>query len=199
MNTSPGPRAPHDGKRRFVSTGTLLVLGFAAVIGLGLVAYQRYIPPVWLHDFGADIALRAEADPTAKVPEDMRQASPRHLAESPYICAAKVANIPWDQMFVVTASQDLRTHPVLSQAKWPHHNFADMADELSRDQRYQLVVLVKDNAVADAQLFYTFWANLDAIARPEGFNRETAVFTAASRGGVYVVAPAENAPANVCG
>jgi hypothetical protein len=74
-----------------------------------------------------------------------------------------------------------------------------MADELSRDQRYQLVVLVKDNAVVDAQLFFTFWGNLDALARPEGFNRETAVFTAASRDGVYVVRPAENAPADVCG
>jgi hypothetical protein len=192
MNTSPS-------RGRFLSTGTIFVLGFAAVIGLGLVAYQRYIPPVWLHDFGADIALRAEADPNAKLPEDSRQASPRGLADSPYICAAKVANIPWDHMFIVTASQDLRNHPVLSQAKWPHHNLTEMADELARDQRYQLVVLVKDNAVADAQLFFTFWGNLDAIARPEGFNRETAVFTAASRGGVYVVSPAENPPANVCG
>jgi hypothetical protein len=191
MTEGPAPK-------RFVSTGTLLVLGFVAVIVLGWFAYQPYIPPVWLHSLSADIAARAEPDPNPKPVEDIRQASPHGRADTPYICVAKVANIPWDHLFVVTASQDLRAHPVLSQAQWPHHNLNKMADELSRDARYQLIVLVKDNVVSDAQLFYTFWGKLDALARPEGFNRETAIFTSASHDGIYVVSPAENAPANAC-
>ena len=185
-------------RRRFVSSGTLLILGVGLVLLVGWFAYQPYIPPIWLHDLSADIALRASADPDAAPPEDMRQASPRGLADSPYICVANTVHIPWDHMFVVTASQDLRTHSALAQVIWPHHDFEEMADQLKRDKRYQLLVMTKDNAVVDAQLFYTFWGNLEQIARPEGFNRADAVFTAASKGGIYVVSPARDTPADVC-
>lgn len=185
-------------RRRFVSSGTLLILGVGLVLLVGWFAYQPYIPPIWLHDLSADIALRASVDPGAGPPEDMRQASPRDLADSPYICVAKTVHIPWDHMFVVTSAQDLRGHPALAQASWPHHDFEEMADQLKRDKRYQLLVMTKDSAVVDAQLFYTFWGNLDAIARPEGFNRAEAVFTAASKDGIYVVSPATEAPADVC-
>ncbi len=197
VNAEQGQSAPAP-RRWYASSGTWVILGVGLVLVVGWFAYQRYIPPIWLHDFAADIALRAEADPNAKLPEDSRQASPRGLADSPYICAAKSVHIPWDHMYAVTAAQDLRTHPALSQATWPQHDFDATADELKRDTRYQLLVMVKDNSVVDAQLFYTFWGNLEPIARAEGFNREDAIFTAASKDGVYVVTPATDAPADAC-
>jgi hypothetical protein len=198
MLTSPLGGTRSGAERGFIKSGTLLIIGAGLVLLLGWFAYQPYIPPTWLHDLAEDISLRAAVDPNAAPPEDMRQATPRGLADSPYICPAKIIDIPWDHLYVVTASQDLRKHPVLAQASWLEQKFNDMADTLTRDKRYQLVVLVKDNAVTDAQLFYTFWAELDAIARPEGFNRASAVFTAGTKEKVYVVLPAENPPADVC-
>ncbi len=156
------------------------------------------IPPVWLHDLAADIALRAEADANAPLPEDSRQASPRGLADSPYVCVAKLVTQPWDRIVFVTAAQDMRTHPVLTAAKWPGDAIDDVATELAKDKRYQLVVLLKDNTVVDAQKFFTFWANLEGVARAEGFTPADAIFTAASKDGVYVVSLAENAPADAC-
>ena len=185
-------------KRRFFSTGTAVVLGIGLVLLIGWFAYQPMIPPVWLHDFAADIALRAAADPNAALPEDARQASPRGLADSPYICAAKIIRKPWDRLVAVTSDENLRSHPVLTSAVWPKNDLEAVAAEMARDDRYQLLVLLKDNTVVDAQLFFTFWANLEGIARPEGFTPEQAVFTAASKNGVYVVNEANDAPPDVC-
>ncbi len=182
----------------YMRSGSLTIIGVATVLLVGWFAYQPYIPPIWLHDLAADIAFRATADSKVDVPEDFRQSTPRGQAESPYICVANTVHIPWDHMYVVTSAQDLRAHPALAQVTWPHHNFADMADELKRDKRYQLLVMVKDNTVTDAQLFYTFWGDLSALAQPEGFNRENAVFAAASKDKLYIVSPAENPPADVC-
>jgi len=185
-------------RRRFISTGTLLVIGLGLVLLVGWFGYKPMIPPVWLHALAADIALRAAADPNAPLPEDSRQATPRGLADSPYICVAKLVTQPWDRIVVVTANQDLRSHPVLTTAKWAGDGMDDVAAKLATDKRYQLFVLLKDNAVIDAQLFYTFWADLEGVARPDGFTPAEAVFTAASKGGVYVVSLAENAPRDAC-
>jgi hypothetical protein len=183
---------------RLPRTGTRVVLGLGLFILIGWFAYRPYIPPAWLHDLSADIALRAEADPNPPLPEDSRQETPRGLADKPYICVANVVEGPWDRIFAVTAKQDLRSHPVLAEAVWPERSLEDTAAELARDERYQVFVLVKDNTVMDAQLFYTFWGKLDDIARPEGYGRDEAVFTAASRGGVYLLSPAVDVPADAC-
>lgn len=190
--TAAAPRRP------FISSGTLVILSIGMVLLIGWFAYQPYIPPMWLHDLSADIALRAEADPNPALPEDARQASPRGLADSPYICVAKVVHKSWDHIYAVTPGQDLRSHPALSAAVWPKKDLDATVAEMARDKRYQLLVLTKDNTVVDAQLFYTFWGNLDAIARPEGFSSAEAIFTAASQNGVYVVTPAADPPTDVC-
>ncbi len=185
-------------RRRFASTGTALVVGFVLLFVFGWFVYRPYIPPAWLRDFAADIAFRAAADPDPPPPTDTRQATPRGLADSPYICVAKVVDEPWDRFVAVAGGQDVRSHPILSGARWLSFSHEDLAAQMARDNRYQLLVLLKDNAVLDAQLFYTFWGTLDGIARPEGFTPDEAIFTAASKGGIYVVTHAADAPADAC-
>ena len=185
-------------RKRLFSTGTALVLGLGLVFAIGWFVYRPLIPPVWLHDFAADIALRAAVDPEAPPPEDTRQATPRGLADSPYICVAKVVRVPWDRLVAVAAGQDVRAHPILSKSRWAGKDFENISAQMARDNRYQLLVLLKDDSVVDAQLFYTFWGSLEGVSRPEGFRPEEAIFTASSKAGLYVIALAVDAPENAC-
>ncbi len=185
-------------KRRFFSTGTAVVVGIATVLLVGWFFYRPMIPPVWLHDFAADIALRAAVDSNAPLPADAREATPTGLADSPYICAAKIIQKPWDRFVAVTSDENLRSHPVLTSAIWPKNDLDAVAAEMARDDRYQLLVLLKDNTVVDAQIFFTFWANLEGVARPEGYTPEQAIFVSSTKNGVYVLNEAEDAPPDAC-
>jgi hypothetical protein len=187
---------PPPAKR--LRSGSLLVLGLIAVFAVGWFVYRVTIPPAWLRDFGSEIALRATPDPNAGPPEDARMETPRGLADHPYICAANAIHVPWDRLVFVESGQELRTQPALADAKWPPGLLDRFADELKRDERYQLVALVKDNAVVDAQLFYTFWAKLDAVATDDGYSPASAIFTAAVKDGTYILSPAPDAPADAC-
>jgi len=183
---------------RFKS-GTYLVIGFVLVFGLGWFVYRAAIPPTWLREFGAEIALRAKPDPNAPPPADTRQEKPHVVAPHPYICVANVVKEPaWDKLVIVPADQPLSDQPILSQATWPKGVFDKFAGELDRDSRYQLVALVKDNAVIDAQLFYTFWAKMDQVAKPEGYSPAEAIFLAEVKDGTYVLLPAPDATAETC-
>ena len=180
-------------------SGTLLVLGLLLVFGVGWFIYRAAIPPTWLRAFGAEIALRAKPDPNAPLPEDTRQETPRGLATHAYICFANVVKDPaWTKLVFVTADQALRDQPILAQATWPAGLFDKFAGELDHDPRYQLVALVDNNTVVDAQLFYTFWAKLDAVARPEGYSPGDAIFLAEVKDGTYVLLPAPDAPSDIC-
>ena len=192
--------APDSGPppRKLFASGSLLIVGFGIFLVGGWFLYRSYIPPLWLHDFGADIALRAEADPNAALPHDTREASPRGLADSPYICVANVVREPWDRFVAVASGQDPRKVPLLSAAKWSGDALDVWAKEMANDKRFQLIVLLKDNGVVDAQIFYTFWATLDGIARPEGYAPAEAIFTAASKDSVYVVTQAVDVPPDAC-
>lgn len=183
-----------------LSNGSWAVLTFIAVFVFGWLVYRQGIPPTWLRDFAADIALRAAADPAAAPPEDMRQVTPRGLAASPYICAAEVIPIPWDKFVVVTSAEEARTSPGLADAAWSGQwdSAEDLAKELARDQRYQAIVLIKDGKVRAAELFFTFWANLKALARPEGFSPGNAIFVAAARKGTYVLDVPTEIPSDAC-
>ncbi len=180
-------------------SGTWLVIGLFLIFGLGWFIYRAAIPPTWLRDFGVEIALRAKPDPNAPPPEDTRMETPRGLAADPYICFANVVKDPaWTKLFFVSADQPLRDQPALAQATWPPGLFEKFAGELERDPRYQLVALVDNNAVVDAQLFYTFWTKLDAVVRPEGYSRDNAIFLAEVKDGAYVLLPAPDAPTDIC-
>ncbi len=181
-----------------IPSGTALVLGLIVVFVAGWFAYRTTIPPTWLRQFASEIAFRATPDPFAPPPADVRQATPRGLAKAPYICLANVIDLPWDRFVAVTERANLLRHPVLSLAKWPRQSLEDVALQLGRDARYQFVVLLQGDTVIAVHLFYTFWAELDAISRAEGFSREEAVFTAAVQRGTYVLSPVMERPADVC-
>jgi hypothetical protein len=181
------------------SNGTLAVLAFVLVLVVGWLAYRNTIPPRWLHDFGEEIAIHAAPDPNAPPPEDSRQATPRGLSSSPYICAARAIHIPWDRIEFIASKEDARGVEALVAAKWPANKTLDaFADEVRHDPRYQGIVLLKDNRVVAAELFFTFWADLSALARPSGFTPADAVFTARVANGTYVLSVPKDVPADGC-
>lgn len=184
-----------DGRRY---TGKIAVLGIAAALGFVLLGYAFTLPDPWLRSFGAEIAYRAEGDPNPPLPEDSRQEQRREAVENRLICMASVADFPWDAMFVIPSGQHLTTHPVLGTAAWADGTVGDVDRLLNDDDRYQLIALVDDGRVVEHQLFYTFWGDLSALARPAGFTRDTAIFTAASRGGRYILRVADTAQPSQC-
>ena len=181
-----------------VKSGTVFVLGLALCGLAGWLLYQPYLPKAWLHDFSGEIAVRAAADPTPPEAEDVRQVQRRETPSHPYICATDFIRVPWDRMGVITAGEDMLSHPLLVDAKWDQRAREEAVAQMKADERYQLIVLLRENAVVDAQLFFTFWGDLSALARPEGFARSEAVFTAYSNDGIYFVAPAKDVPAGIC-
>lgn len=194
------PEAKQPETRQRLSNGTWAVVTFIAVFVFGWLVYRQGIPPAWLRDFAAEIALLAEADPEAPLPEDTRQATPRGLAESPYICAANVIPLSWDKLLVATTADEARTNADLGSASWTGNwsSAGDLANELARDSRYQAVVLLKDGKVQAAELFFTFWADLKGLARPEGFTPNQAVFVAAVKKGTYVLTTPAEIPPDAC-
>ncbi len=198
MNEQPATKSPPANRK--LSNGTWAVLTFIAVFVFGWLVYRQGIPPVWLRDFAADIALRATPDPDAPLPEDSRQATPRGLATSPYICAAGVIPVAWDKLVVVTTADEARMNAMLSNASWTGawDSAGDLANELARDARYQAVVLLKDGKVQAAELFFTFWADLKPLARAEGFAPNEAIFVAEVKKGAYVLNIPAEIPPNAC-
>jgi hypothetical protein len=173
-------------------SGTALVVGLAAILGLGWFSYRAFVPPRWLHDFAGDIAYRATPDPNAPAPRDAREARPPANPEHPYICFAKLAPFPWDRMVVVPSGADPREAPGLKGIAWPVA--ADHAVRMKADPRYQLIVLLHGEKVVADAFFFTFWADLTNLARPDGFTPETAVFTAAVEKGTHVLTPVDHLP-----
>jgi hypothetical protein len=184
--------------RRRVKSGTVFVIALALCAFAGWLVYQPYLPKTWLHDFSGEIAVRAAPDPTPPEPDDVRQVQRRETPSHPFICATDFIRVPWDRMVVLTADQDVATHPLLVDVAWGKLSRDDIAAQMRSDKRYQLIVLLDGRAVTDAQIFFTFWGDLSALARPEGFSRAEAVFTAYSNDGIYFVASAANVPAGVC-
>ncbi|MDX2142813.1 MAG: hypothetical protein SFV19_05635 [Rhodospirillaceae bacterium] len=182
-------------------SGKLVVLGLALALIVGWFFYRATVPPPWMRAFGEEIATRAAADPEAPLPEDTREATPRGPVDNPLICFARAAKLPWDRVVFVTHAQaktGLADHPTLGGEAWAEAARTAAATQLAADDRYQLIVLMNAGSVVDRQLFYTFWGDLSALARPEGFTPETAIFTAASRGGRYVLAVAAAATPADC-
>jgi len=199
LSNAPGAHGdPHIPPRRRLPSGTIFVLALAGCLALGWLVYQPYLPAAWLHAFSGEIAARAVPDPDPPVPEDVRQAQRRETPSHPYICATDFIRIPWDRMVIVTAADDILTHPLLAEASWGERSRDAAAAQMKSDARYQLIVLLHDGTVADAQLFFTFWGDLTALARAEGFSRAEAVFTSLSDEGIYFVAPAAAVPPGIC-
>lgn len=187
--------APAAAPRRNYS-GKIAVLGMAAALAFIGVGYIYTLPTRWLRAFAEEIALRAALDPNPPLADDTRQESKRVPADNPLICMARLPIDAWDRLVVVTSAQKIADHPVLGPAKWDPADRAETEKLLPSDNRYQMLVVMKDGAVIDHEMFYTFWGDLTALTRPDGFTRDTAIFTAASRGGIYILTPAEASPAD---
>jgi hypothetical protein len=183
--------------RAWLKSGTMLVVGLGAIFAFGWVLYEAFIPPRWLHDFAGDIAYRAAPDPNAPPPRDSREAKPFVQPPHPYICAAKIIPFAWDRMVVVPSSGDPRIVSGLEGVDWSKAKAEEMAARMEKDPRYQLILFVKDNKVVADAIFFTFWGNLAAIARPEGLTPDTAAFTAVVKEGTHVLSVAEPFP-DVC-
>ena len=82
---------------------------------------------------------------------------------------------------------------MLGKARWVDNSIGSLQSQLVADDRYQLVVLMNGDQVREVQMFFTFWADLSGLARPEGFMPSDAIFTAASLQGRYVLNVAPNA------
>ena len=102
-------------------------------------------------------------------------------------------------MIVVPSGADARKQAILAGAVWPSDTPLDQyAEKLLRDQRYQGLVLLQCDHVVAAEVFFTFWADLSALARPEGFSPADAIFTAKVANGTYVLAVATDMPPEIC-
>src|ERR1700756_5770973 len=117
-------------------SGPVLVLALAAILIGGWFIYRSLIPPRWLHNFAADIALRATPDPNAPPPTDTREATPRGLASHPYICFANLVPFPWDRVVFVSADQDPRTAAGLQGVTWTNKDLERYGKLMATDDRY---------------------------------------------------------------
>jgi hypothetical protein len=180
-----------------IRSGTVLVLGLAAIMAAGWFSYRAFVPPRWLHDLAGEIATRSAPDPKAPPPRDTREARPAATPDHPFICVARIVDFAWDRMVVVPSGADARQVPALRGVSWPADKAADYARRMAADPRYQLILFIKGEQVVADALFYTFWGDLSALARPDGFTPETAAFTAAVDGGTHRLAVAEPFP-SVC-
>jgi hypothetical protein len=170
-------------------SGTALIIALAAVLAGGWFLYRHFIPPRWLHNFVADVALRGAPDPNAPPPRDTRQATPRGLAKHPFICMRKLVPFTWDRMVVVPSGNDPRDVPILRDAAWQNDALEKFAQHMAADNRYQLIVLLDGRKVLASEPFFNFWADLTALGTPDGYSPETAVFTAVVKDGRYVLSP----------
>ncbi|MBM3514252.1 MAG: hypothetical protein FJX59_11135 [Alphaproteobacteria bacterium] len=194
--SAPVAAAANAGERRY--TGRIAVIALAVMLGFVVLGYLFTLPATWLRSFGAEIAYRAEADPNPPLPDDTRQTLRREDVANRLICMASIPSFDWDKMIVVPSGQSLAAHPVLGAVTWAAGDLADTDQLLNRDDRYQLIALVSEGAVVAHELFYTFWGDLSALARPEGFTRSDAIFKAASRGGRYLLSVADGASPSEC-
>jgi hypothetical protein len=174
-------------------SGKIAVFAMAAMLAAVLLAYRYTLPEPWLRAFAEDIAIRAESDPNPPPPEDTRQAQRREPVDNRLICLARTARQPWDRVVIVTGAAGLGAIAELTPEQRRESEVL-----LQSDRRYQLIVLVREGAVVDRQLFFTFWGDLSALDRPTGFAPGEAIFTAASRGGRYILAPAAGASLSDC-
>ncbi len=178
-----------------IKSGTVVVLGLVAIMGLGWFSYRAFVPPQWLHDLAGDISYRSAPDPDAGPPRDTREAKPAVTPPHPYICVAKLVPFAWDRMVIVPSQGDPRA--AMGGAEWDLSKADDLANHMAKDPRYQLIAFIKDNRVVADALFYTFWGDLSDIARAEGYAPDTAAFTAVVRDGTHILTLATPFP-DVC-
>ncbi len=173
-----------------------IVLTVAVTIFVGATLYNEIMAPRWIRDFGLDIAAKAtivSMNAEATVFSTMRG---RPEPDSPYIYLNNSATFPWDRVFFVPSGGV--NLDALVDLDWNEASLEDLQSQMKQDARYQLIAFVKDGRVVERGYYFTLWADLTALGRVKGFNRQEAVFLADSNGEIYTLTIANNAPLSAC-
>ena len=178
------------------NTRLWIVAIVVATIAAGTFLYDMMMAPKWMRDFGLDMAAKATIVSVGTQATAFSTMKGRPEPDSPYICMVHAAPFSWDRVYFVASGGNALDS--LENLDWDGGAIDDLRRQMASDQRYQLIVFAKDNRVIEQGYYFTLWADLAALGRPEGFNRQDAVFQADSNGEVYTLTVAKDAPANAC-
>lgn len=162
----------------------------------GWMIYDAMMAPAWMRDFGLDIAARAKIVAVSGDATAFSTMKGRVEPDSPYVCFANLANFEWDRVYFVPSGGPVPDH--VSALAWDEGAVAEVNDRMAGDERYQVIAFESNGVVVAHDYYFTMWADLTALARPDGFSKTEAVFVAESDGETYTVMPAGPSAASAC-
>ena len=173
-----------DKQRLITQSGKfwILLVGLATLLA-GWKIYESMMVPRWMRDFGLDMAARAcivSTNPQDTVFSTMKG---RAEPENPYIYLANSARFDWDRVYVVGSGGQV-SEPLIN-LEWNGKDLEVLNRRMRQDDRYQLIAFERDRSIVDHGFYFTMWADLSALTRPEGLSRSEAVFVADSDGEIY--------------
>lgn len=169
--------------------GWVWISTVAIVTGLaGWLVYDAMMAPSWMRKFGLDMAARATLVGTPSDETVFSTMKGRAEPDSPFICFTESTSFDWDRVFFVSSGGPIPSP--LADLDWGEQNLAELNDRLASDERYQLVVFERGEQIIDYRYYFKIWADLTALARADGFDPASAVFTAESDGQIYTLRPA---------
>ena len=169
----------------------LIITFFILVFSMILLMYKVVLGPVWVRSLAKEITMRAELSSdqinNGIVFSVMKD---RPEPEMPFICMNRVANFSWDKVYFIGSVNSLDSF--FSKIDWTNIDKKKYIDRLTRDDRYQLIVFVSENKVVDHAFYFTLWADVSDLDRPQGYEKNQSVFTAESNGYSFRLAHAES-------
>ena len=162
----------------------------------GWLVYDTMMAPEWMRNFSLEMTARATI--VSDISKETAFSTMRGRAEpdSPYICFTALAAFDWDRVFFVPPGGPV-SKP-LAELEWVEGAVTDLNARLDSDPRYQLIAFEDDGVVVEHDYYFTIWADLSALGRPEGFGRAEAVFVAESNGTTFIVEPIASLNSNPC-
>ena len=186
-----------NGIGKFLRQGRVLISIIFVATGIAVwLAYSATMAPRWIRDFGLDIAARATIVSTTSETTVFSTMQGRPEPDSPYICMKHSAPFTWDRVYFVQSGG--KNLDVLRNLDWGGASPEELRQQMSQDDRYQLIVFVQGGRVIQQGYYFTLWADLTALGRVEGFSPQEAIFLADSDGEIYTLTIAENTPPNAC-
>jgi hypothetical protein len=162
----------------------------------GWVMYDAMMAPRWMRDFGLEMAAKATIVSSRSEETAFSTMKGRAEPESPYICLADITSFDWDRVYVI--GSDGQVTGDLGAKDWQGEDLNVLNRRMREDNRYQLIAFERQGQIIEQGFYFTMWADLTDLARPEGFTPNEAVFLADSDGEVYTLSVAGPASANHC-